>query len=88
VRARSIQGRMALDGLYYPKHAAWVPDWIAEVLNFPAGKHDDQVDAMGLVGQLLDIMVTGRVGRPQSTKLPDDGYKRHERITPTDHMVL
>ena len=59
VRARSIQGRMALDGLYYPKNAPWVADWLAELLNFPASKHDDQVDAMGLVGQLLDNMVSG-----------------------------
>jgi predicted phage terminase large subunit-like protein len=48
VRARSIQGRMALDGLFYPKNAPWVSDWLAELLNFPASKHDDQVDAMGL----------------------------------------
>ncbi|MEH2525859.1 putative phage terminase large subunit-like protein [Bradyrhizobium sp. AZCC 2176] len=87
VRARSIQGRMALDGLYYPKHAPWVPEWLAELLNFPASKHDDQVDAMGLVGQLLDIMVTGRVGKPQDMKLPDDGYRRRERNT-IDHMTL
>jgi predicted phage terminase large subunit-like protein len=87
VRARSIQGRMALDGLYYPRNAAWVPDWIAEVLNFPASKHDDQVDAMGLVGQLLDVMVTGRVGKPDVMKLPNDGYRRRDRAS-GDHMTL
>jgi predicted phage terminase large subunit-like protein len=54
VRARSIQGRMALDGLYYNKNTHWVPDFLAEILNFPASKHDDQVDALGLVGQLLE----------------------------------
>jgi hypothetical protein len=26
----------------------------------PAGKHDDQVDALGLIGQLLDMMTAGR----------------------------
>jgi hypothetical protein len=26
------------------------------LLSFPAGRHDDQVDALGLVGQLLDKM--------------------------------
>jgi hypothetical protein len=78
---------MALDGLYYPKHASWVPDWLAEVLNFPAGKHDDQVDALGLVGQLLDIMVSGAAGKPNPMKLPADGYKPRERKT-GDHMTL
>jgi hypothetical protein len=29
------------------------------VLNFPAGKHDDQVDALGLIGQILDRMNKG-----------------------------
>jgi predicted phage terminase large subunit-like protein len=87
VRARSIQGRMALDGLFYPKNASWVPDWLAEILNFPASKHDDQVDAMGLVGQLLDIMVSGAAGKPNPMKLPNDGYRRRERPA-VDHMIL
>lgn len=57
VRAQSIRGRMALDGLHIPASAAWRADFEAELMAFPAGKHDDQVDALGLVGQLLDVMV-------------------------------
>ena len=49
VRAQSIRGRMALDGLIVPMKAAWYPAFRAELLSFPAGKHDDQVDAMGLI---------------------------------------
>ena len=60
VRAQSIRGRMALDGLYVPTHAAWYADFRAELLSFPAGKHDDQCDALGLIGQLLDIMRPGQ----------------------------
>ena len=37
----------------------------AELLSFPAGKHDDQVDALGLIGQLLD-----RIGAGQKPELP------------------
>jgi predicted phage terminase large subunit-like protein len=88
VRARSIQGRMALDGLYYPKNAPWVADWLAELLNFPASKHDDQCDAMGLAGQLLDIMVKGRAGQPQIFKMPDDGYRRERKLKTVDAMTL
>jgi predicted phage terminase large subunit-like protein len=87
VRARSMQGRMALDGLYYPKNAHWVADWLSEILNLWASKHDDQGDAMGLVGQLLDKMVTGMAGKQASMKLPDDGYTRRVRKT-VDHMTL
>jgi predicted phage terminase large subunit-like protein len=87
VRARSIQGRMALDGLYYPKNANWVADWLAEVLNFPASIHDDQVDAMGLVGQLLDKMVVGKLSEKKIPKLPDDGYQPRKPKT-IDVMTL
>jgi len=53
VRAQSIRGRMALEGLYLPSSASWVSALRSELLSFPAGKHDDQVDALGLIGQLL-----------------------------------
>lgn len=56
VRAQAIRGRMALEGLYVPTAAAWYPAFRSELLSFPAGKHDDQVDALGLIGQLLDDM--------------------------------
>jgi hypothetical protein len=46
---------------------------------FPEGKHDDQVDALGLVGQLMDRYVPGIV-----KKKPDNekslGYVSGEEI--------
>jgi predicted phage terminase large subunit-like protein len=54
IRCQSIRGRMELGGLYVPAGARWLPELRAELLGFPQGKHDDQVDALGLVGQLLD----------------------------------
>jgi hypothetical protein len=36
-------------------------------LSFPAGKYDDQVDALGLIGQLLD-----RITARQKPKAPDE----------------
>jgi predicted phage terminase large subunit-like protein len=65
VRAQSIRGRMALNGLYVPTTQPWYPTFRSELLSFPAGKHDDQVDALGLIGQLLDDMITKQ--RPQGT---------------------
>jgi predicted phage terminase large subunit-like protein len=75
VRAQSIRGRMAAEGLYVPTNAPWFPDFRSELLSFPAGKHDDQVDALGLVGQLLDRMVLGR--KPSEPDKPKNisGYK-------------
>lgn len=60
-RAQSIRGRMARHGLSLPHGAAWVPEFIRELLSFPAGRHDDQVDALGLIGQLLDHIRPGKV---------------------------
>lgn len=68
VRAQAIRGRMAMDGLYLPMGADWVPEFTRELLTFPAGVHDDQVDALGLIGQLLDHVRPGRL--PKSADKP------------------
>jgi predicted phage terminase large subunit-like protein len=68
VRAQSIRGRMAMDGLYVPIHAPWYPEFRRELMTFPAGKHDDQVDAIGLIGQVLDKMVSGRAAPKEPEK--------------------
>jgi predicted phage terminase large subunit-like protein len=75
VRAQSIRGRMALEGLYVPTPAPWFAEFKRELLSFPAGKHDDQVDALGLVGQLLDQMVPGVKPREPEKPKVDTGYR-------------
>jgi predicted phage terminase large subunit-like protein len=75
VRAQSIRGRMALEGLCVPTNASWYPAFRSELLSFPAGKHDDQVDALGLVGQLLDQMVPGQKPKMPEKPKPDSGYR-------------
>lgn len=74
VRAQSIRGRMGLDGLYVPHRSDWHSTLRSELLSFPAGKHDDQVDALGLVGQLLDKMLVGL--KPKAAEKPKNpsGY--------------
>ncbi len=87
VRAQSIRGRMALEGLYLPMDAPWVPEFISELLHFPAGKHDDQVDALGLIGQLLDSVVFGtKAPVPEKKKLND--YVPRERNEIRDMITL
>jgi predicted phage terminase large subunit-like protein len=73
VRAQSIRGRMALDGLYVPQNASWLSDFRSELLSFPAGNHDDIVDA--LIGQLLDYMAEGTpLPKPDKNKI-GTGYR-------------
>lgn len=77
VRAQSIRGRMALNGLYVPVNAPWYPDFRAELMTFPAGKHDDQVDMLGLIGQLLDKVTSGRNPK-EPDPVVDDAYRSRE----------
>lgn len=74
VRAQSIRGRMALQKLYVPTKAAWYPALLSELLSFPAGKHDDQVDALGLIGQLLDTIIHGTVPDKLAPPKNPSGY--------------
>src|SRR5262249_54936386 len=83
IRAQSIRGKMSMDGLYVPTKAAWYATFQQELLQFPNGKHDDQVDALGLIGQLLDIAIPGK--RPdREKKVQFDPTKDAYRAMGTD----
>lgn len=53
-RARSINYRMRAGGVEFDKEASWYPDFEAELLAFPRGEHDDQVDALAWIGLTLE----------------------------------
>jgi predicted phage terminase large subunit-like protein len=88
VRAQSIRGRMALEGLYVPVDAPWYAEFKSELLSFPAGKYDDQVDALGLIGQLLDQMVPGQAIKEPPKPKPDTGYRPYTFAKPDDWMLF
>lgn len=78
VRAQSIRGRMAMNWLRIPASAPWRADFVSELLRFPAGVHDDCVDAIGLVGQLMDKMILGqKLKEPDGT--PKVGFSRPKK---------
>ena len=52
--------------VYFPRNEPWVAELIRELLTFPAGKNDDQVDVLSLFGRMLDEMVPGKM--PKKTK--------------------
>jgi predicted phage terminase large subunit-like protein len=64
-------------GLYVPLYERWTEPFVAELLSFPAGKNDDQVDALGLVGQLLERIQTGREARKE-VPAARDKYRRKD----------
>lgn len=92
IRAQPIRGRMAMRSLRVPAFAPWYPDFKNELMVFPNGRNDDQVDALGLIGQVLDKMMpgSGPLPEPQAPKIfstdprtctvtLDDLWKDHER---------
>jgi predicted phage terminase large subunit-like protein len=65
-RARAIQGRLRQGKVYFPNYGDWVDNLVKEMLAFPLGKHDDQVDALAYIGLLLQDMIP-----PAELKKPD-----------------
>lgn len=85
IRAQSIRGRMALSGLFMLKDAPFMADLISEMMSFPVGVHDDQVDALGLVGQLIDRMSYGST--PKETTAPHIVRTTGDVIAPQLNMT-
>jgi hypothetical protein len=57
-------------------------------LSFPAGRHDDQVDALGLIGQLLDTILLGRKPAPPERPKIDTGCRPFRNIVPNDWLAF
>lgn len=70
-RARNIQARMRAKSVMFDKASDWFPDLEDEMLRFPRGKHDDQVDAMAYLGMLLDKMIEA----PTNEELDEEEYQ-------------
>lgn len=80
-RARSLQARLEMGKLFFPnpKNIAWVDTLIHEFLSFPAGTHDDIVDAMSLLIRLLIYMQEAREPKQKETWMQRLGrMKRNE----------
>lgn len=61
-RARSIQGLASMGKLWFPKSGAdWVPELRKQMVTFPAGRLDDGVDVLSLIGRGLEFMGSAAV---------------------------
>jgi predicted phage terminase large subunit-like protein len=52
-RARNIQALASMGKVYFPETASWKDRVITQLLKFPAGKYDDAVDVVSLIGRGL-----------------------------------
>jgi predicted phage terminase large subunit-like protein len=64
-RARAIQGRLSMGCVFFPRGEAWANDIVSEMLRFPNGTHDDQVDVLSLFGRMLEEMSGPYVPSPE-----------------------
>ena len=73
-RAQAIRGRMAMGKVYLPRNAPWAEALVDELLKFPNGRNDDQVDVLSLFGRMLTGMLSGKVPEKKpkeiDTRLP------------------
>ena len=61
VRAQSILGRVSMGKVFFPRHEEWWPPLRQELIRFPHGRTDDQVDVLSLMGRMLAGMIGGRM---------------------------
>lgn len=75
-RARGFQSRAAMGEVWFEPGAD-----VAEFLVFPAGKHDDDVDAASLMGRALDM------AHPAILQTANQPPPRRDRYMPTDEYA-
>lgn len=78
-RARPIQARMRQGKVKIPTDAPWYEAFKKELLEFPGGKHDDQVDAFAYLGQLLETMQQPKPPRTEREKSWRDRVEKYVR---------
>jgi predicted phage terminase large subunit-like protein len=63
-RARAIQARCAMGKVWLPKTASWKSDLFSQLMRFPAGKYDDGVDVLSLIGRGLEFANAPKLAQP------------------------
>lgn len=63
-RARAIQARCAMGKVWLPKSAGWKSDLMGQLMRFPAGKYDDGVDVLSLIGRGLEFARDPQLPKP------------------------
>jgi len=67
------QGKVYFPSPNSPDYGPWVDTLINELMSFPAGKYDDQVDVLSLFGRMLNEMIGGQVPKAkQKPRFPEE----------------
>lgn len=83
IRATSIRA-MFLNGQIRILKGPWNATLVRELLEFPSGDHDDQVDALGLIGRRMPML-----SAPSKPHVPADAYEgKRIRVNEDGQYVL
>ncbi|MBD3815244.1 MAG: phage terminase large subunit [Halothiobacillus sp.] len=75
-RAMNIIARMEQGKVFFPERAEWLADFEAELLKFPNGRNDDQVDSFAYLGYMLNMAIPPQKREPPKKKSwKDDLHK-------------
>lgn len=69
--ARGIQARASMGKLWLPSVSEWAQSVVSQALSFPAGKHDDKVDVLALMGLVLDEAHPAIAAKPEKRQNSD-----------------
>ena len=85
-RARALPLTAAIEGkrLLLPRNASWRADLEAELLDFPSGKHDDQVDALSYGAAIL----TPYLRRPRDASAQPPAPRRYGFVDDSDGWLI
>ncbi len=74
-RSLVIAARYEVGKVYHRQDAQWLTDFEDELLSFPRGKHDDQVDTASIAGEVVHVLfrhVEDPERRPKSQRFDSD----------------
>lgn len=72
--AQAIKVRMRAKKVKFERNSEWFSDFEDELLGFPRKGHDDQVDALSILGHGLHKLTTAPTQREQEQQEYDDEY--------------
>jgi predicted phage terminase large subunit-like protein len=86
-RATGISGRFQMGKIFFPKGRQWVATLKRELLAFPNGKHDDQVDVLSLFGMGLNS-VHSALDKKQKVNQNELDYRKKKTKQQGGSLIL
>jgi len=86
-RAETANAIVDAGRVYLPRSAPWLPEFLDEVVSFPAAAHDDQVDVLSYAcAELSKRAVAPRKVRHEPETLAEKCWAQVERRNRSNHM--